>query len=64
MLRYEGFDGFGSLCDNRYSIAYFCNPNFDSEITVIPTTCKEDEKPKYESVNSGKYLVKRLAATY
>ncbi|KAF2432360.1 thymine dioxygenase [Tothia fuscella] len=48
----------------RYSIAYFCNPNFDKQIDVIPSTCREGEKPKYEGVNSGDYLVKRLTATY
>ena len=48
----------------RYSIAYFCNPNFDKLIEVIPSTCGAGEKPKYESVNSGEYLVRRLTATY
>lgn len=48
----------------RYSIAYFCNPNFDKLIEVIPSTCGAGEKPKYASVNSGEYLVKRLTATY
>ena len=48
----------------RYSIAYFCNPNFDREIEVIPSTCKAGEKPIHEPVNSGEYLVRRLTATY
>lgn len=52
------------LTSGRYSIAYFCNPNFDKMIDVIPSTRGEGEKPKYEGVNSGEYLVRRLTATY
>ncbi|KAI9652945.1 MAG: hypothetical protein M1831_006274 [Alyxoria varia] len=48
----------------RYSIAYFCNPDFDKFIDVVPNTVPEGETKKYEGVNSGEYLVKRLAATY
>ncbi|KAG8530389.1 uncharacterized protein KY384_004891 [Bacidia gigantensis] len=49
----------------RYSIAYFCNPDFDRNIEVLPGTW-EGEKggKKYTSVNSGDYLVQRLSATY
>jgi len=54
----------GNQYPARYSIAYFCNPNFDRLIETIPSTCKTGERPKYESVNSGEYLVRRLTATY
>ncbi|KIV94004.1 hypothetical protein PV10_05168 [Exophiala mesophila] len=47
----------------RYSIAYFCNPNFDRLIEALPGTYEETGK-KYEAINSGDYLVMRLAATY
>lgn len=47
----------------RYSVAYFCNPNFDRFVDAIPGTYEETGK-KYEGVNSGEYLVRRLAATY
>ncbi len=49
----------------RYSIAYFCNPNFNREIEAIEGTYggKKGSR-KYESINSGLYLVQRLAATY
>ncbi|KIV87542.1 hypothetical protein PV11_03081 [Exophiala sideris] len=47
----------------RYSIAYFCNPNFDRFIEALPGTW-EDSGKKYEGINSGDYLVMRLAATY
>ena len=49
----------------RYSIAYFCNPNFDKWIEALPGTWEDEEKgKKYEGINSGDYLVRRLAATY
>jgi isopenicillin N synthase-like dioxygenase len=47
----------------RYSIAYFCNPNFDRYIEALPGTFEETGK-KYEGIQSGEYLVRRLAATY
>lgn len=57
---YEGLETYPP----RYSIAYFCNPNFDRLVETIPGTCSEGEKPKYDAVNSGEYLARRLAATY
>lgn len=48
----------------RYSIAYFCNPNFNKTIDIIPGIVREGEEKKYEAVNSGEYLLRRLKATY
>ncbi|KAH8673867.1 thymine dioxygenase [Xylariales sp. PMI_506] len=48
----------------RYSIAYFCNPNFKSHIEAIPGTFESEEQKKYAGINSGLYLEQRLAATY
>lgn len=49
----------------RYSIAYFCNPNFESTIEALPGTWEKlSEGKKYPPVNSGEYLVQRLTATY
>ena len=47
----------------RYSIAYFCNPNFERIIEAIPGTYEETGK-KYEGIKSGEYLTRRLTATY
>ncbi|RMZ70401.1 Oxoglutarate iron-dependent dioxygenase [Pyrenophora seminiperda CCB06] len=46
----------------RYSIAYFCNPNYDRKIEAIPGTFKNGRK--YDDVMSGDYLIQRLTATY
>lgn len=49
----------------RYSVAYFCNPDFDDWIEALPGTWGgEKGAKKYESVNSGDYLAERLEATY
>ena len=50
---------------SRYSIAYFCNPDFDRWIEALPGTYGgEKGEKRYEGVNSGEYLVQRLTATY
>ena len=49
---------------SRYSIAYFCNPDFDKWIEALPGTWEEKGGKKYEGINSGDYLVQRLSATY
>lgn len=52
-----------SMVPARYSIAYFCNPNFDRQIEALPGTWEQSGK-KYDGINSGDYLIMRLAATY
>ncbi|KAK7529179.1 hypothetical protein IWX49DRAFT_595772 [Phyllosticta citricarpa] len=48
----------------RYSIAYFCNPDFDKLIETIPNTYNKTSERKYPPVKSGEYLEKRLKETY
>lgn len=47
----------------RYSVVYFGQPNLESYIEALPGTWEEKGK-RYEGVNSGEYLVRRLAATH
>ncbi|KAK8138280.1 hypothetical protein PG984_001660 [Apiospora sp. TS-2023a] len=56
--------GDGDVYPARYSIAYFCNPNYKSYIEAIPGTFATETEKKYEGISSGDYLVQRLAATY
>lgn len=44
--------------------SYFCNPNFNSIIEVLPGTYATEEEKKYEGISSGDWLVQRLTATY
>ncbi|KAF4506851.1 hypothetical protein G6O67_006892 [Ophiocordyceps sinensis] len=48
----------------RYSIAYFCNPNFKELIETLPGTYATEQDKKYGGVNCGDYLVQRLKMTY
>lgn len=43
---------------------YFCNPDFDATIEVLPGTYEKEEDKLYPAINSGKYLEERLAQTY
>ncbi|KAM0275102.1 hypothetical protein ACHAQH_007539 [Verticillium albo-atrum] len=54
----------GEVYPPRYSIAYFCNPNYKDHIEALPGTFASEAEKKYEGINSGKYLVQRLTATY
>jgi isopenicillin N synthase-like dioxygenase len=49
---------------DRYSIAFFCQPDAEAEIACLPTCQSEDNPPKYPPVKSGDYLLSRLQATY
>jgi len=49
---------------SRYSIAFFCHPNYDAEITCIESCQSEANPPRYTPVLSGDYLVNLLQATY
>ncbi|MCJ1401611.1 hypothetical protein MMC11_004827 [Xylographa trunciseda] len=57
----EGVDEYPA----RYSVVYFCNPDFDAWIEALPGTWENDKYgKKYEGINCGDYLVQRLSATY
>ena len=48
---------------SRYSIAFFCHPNDDTEITSLES-CQKEQSPIYPSILAGEYLLSRLQATY
>jgi isopenicillin N synthase-like dioxygenase len=48
----------------RQSIAFFCNPNFDAEISCLPSCARSEVESKYAPIKAGDYIVGRLAATY
>ncbi|RMZ84536.1 hypothetical protein DV737_g1182, partial [Chaetothyriales sp. CBS 132003] len=50
---------------DRYSIAYFCIPNFNAYIDALPGTWELTEiGKKYPGVLSGEYQLQRLAETF
>lgn len=47
----------------RYSVAYFCNPNYEAWIEALPGTFEEEGGKRYEGIYSKDYLYGRLNAT-
>ncbi|MBN3961185.1 2-oxoglutarate and iron-dependent oxygenase domain-containing protein [Nostoc sp. NMS8] len=48
---------------SRYSIAFFCHPNDDTEIACLES-CQKKQLPIYPPILAGEYLLSRLQATY
>jgi len=48
---------------SRYSVAFFCHPNDDTEIVCLES-CQRDKSPIYPPILAGEYLLSRLQATY
>jgi len=50
-----------TITPKRQSIAFFCNPNFSTDVSCLPNC---GEMVKYPPINTGDYIVGRLAVTY
>lgn len=48
---------------SRYSVAFFCHPNDDTEIGCLES-CQSERSPIYPPISAGDYLISRLQATY
>lgn len=48
---------------SRYSIAFFCHPNDDTEIACLES-CQKQKSASYPPILAGEYLLSRLQATY
>ena len=49
---------------SRYSAAFFCHPNNETEITCLESCQSSNHPPLYQSITAGDYLLSRLQATY
>ena len=49
---------------DRYSIAFFLDPNPEALIECLPGCTAPDEPPKYPPILAADYLTQRLVATY
>ena len=49
---------------DRYSIAFFFDPDPDSIVSCLPTCCGPDRPPRYPPVTSADYIMSRLNHTY
>ena len=48
----------------RYSIAFFLDPNPEAMVSAIPTCVAPGAQPKYPPITTAAYLQERFAATY
>jgi isopenicillin N synthase-like dioxygenase len=48
----------------RYSVAFFGDPNVDAVVTAVPSVLEPNALPKYPPVTYADYLQSRYAATY
>lgn len=49
---------------SRYSIAFFCHPNDETEIACLPSCQGANQPPRYAPISAGDYLLSKLQATY
>ncbi|CAN0412730.1 unnamed protein product [Ascophyllum nodosum] len=49
---------------DRYSVAFFFAPSFDTEVACLPQFCSEEEPAKYSPTTSGKFLTEKVSALY
>ncbi len=49
---------------SRYSLALFCHPNDDVEVSCLETCQNWEFPPLYPPISAGDYLLSRLQATY
>jgi isopenicillin N synthase-like dioxygenase len=49
---------------DRYSVAFFLDPNPDALIECLPGCSTSGQKPKYAPILAADYLTQRLVATY
>jgi isopenicillin N synthase-like dioxygenase len=52
-----------ALGSRRLSIIFFHNPNYDADITCIPSCAGADNPPKYPPTTSGDHLRNQFVRT-
>ena len=52
-----------TMIPERYSVAYFSNPNHDTIVEALPG-CSIDRAPRWKPINAGEYLDRKRAAMF
>mmetsp|Transcript_15232 Transcript_15232/g.23703 ORF Transcript_15232/g.23703 Transcript_15232/m.23703 type:complete len:326 (-) Transcript_15232:63-1040(-) len=50
--------------NDRYSIPFFYEPNFDCKVECLPICCSPENPPKYSSTTSGEHLLEKYRQTH
>ncbi|KAH9922796.1 thymine dioxygenase [Epithele typhae] len=53
-----------NMVPDRYSIPYFCAPEFTQVVECLPGTYSKEKPPKYAPISAKAYVMQRLSATY
>lgn len=48
----------------RFSMPFFVEPNFDTQVSTIPSCIQDPESAGYEQVTAGDWILSRFADTY
>ncbi|XP_025797414.1 2-oxoglutarate-Fe(II) type oxidoreductase hxnY-like isoform X1 [Panicum hallii] len=48
----------------RYSVAFFLDPNYDTVVQCIESCCSEADPPRFPPIRSGEYINGRINSTY
>jgi isopenicillin N synthase-like dioxygenase len=48
----------------RYSIAFFFEPNFDARVECLPCCCTPERSAAYPPTTAGQHLLDKYAATH
>lgn len=48
----------------RYSIPFFFHPDFDTEVSCLPSCRSADDPPRYAPTTTGAHILKRLTESY
>lgn len=50
--------------EERYSVAFFLDPNFDCLVECLPACCSAENPPRFAPITSGHYLIERYKLSY
>ena len=48
----------------RYSMPFFVEPDFDTDVSCLPNCCAKGETPKYAPISAGNWMIECFNATY
>ena len=48
----------------RYSMPFFVEPDFDTDVSCLPNCCSDHEAPKYAPISAGNWMIECFNATY
>lgn len=57
-------DKLGDVMSRRLSIGYFMHPNYDAEISCIPTCLAAGETPRHATITAGEHIRRKIEKSY